>query len=175
MTQSLTGPATQGRTQPFGRATRWTIAGSALALGAAGGIHVALAPEHFGEAWWLGALFLLDGIGLAALGVGLLANPSVAIRRAAALGAALTVIAFALSRSAGLPSMPREPVDTAGLWSTGLEAFAVAATLTAWRGARRAMATITVVGVLLTGALYVASPPSATEPGSHLVAHNHDH
>jgi len=84
----------------------------------AGIVHIALAGPHFEEALWLGTAFLVDGLGLGATGIWRLLSGTRRAVSIAGVTATLTVIAFLVSRTLGLPGMEREAWDALGLVTT---------------------------------------------------------
>jgi hypothetical protein len=87
-----------------------------LALLVTGGIHLALVPEHFEEATYAGWLFLADGIAAVALAVVLLVHDRRWVWWASGLVAGVTIAAYVLSRTAGLPGLS----DDIGNWTEPL-------------------------------------------------------
>jgi FtsP/CotA-like multicopper oxidase with cupredoxin domain len=137
-----------------------------LGMGA-GGVHVALFPDHLRPHPWLGIGFLAVGMLL------VLAGAVVAQRgplnqiawHAFGLAAAVTALAYVLSRTVGLPGHPPEPWDVLGMFTTGAEiavALGVAATLNA-RLPRR-MLIPGLAGLLLVPAVARAAIPPPDAP-----------
>lgn len=95
----------------------------ALLLLAIGIIHAVDAPDHFDEETYVGVLFVLNAIASFLVAAALAARPS---SRAAwcigALIAALSLVAFILSRTSGLPSYKEEDWEALGVVSIVLEA-----------------------------------------------------
>jgi hypothetical protein len=87
-----------------------------LALVVTGGVHLALVPEHFEEATYSGWLFLADSVAALALAAALLVTDRVWLWAASGGVAALTVAAYVLSRTAGLPQLG----DDIGNWTEPL-------------------------------------------------------
>jgi uncharacterized membrane protein HdeD (DUF308 family) len=94
-----------------------------LALLVTGGIHLALVPEHIEEATYAGWLFLVDGVAALALAVVLLVHDRRWVWLASGLVAGVTLAAYALSRTAGLPRLG----DDIGNWTEPLSFPALAA------------------------------------------------
>jgi hypothetical protein len=95
---------------------------TAACLAIAAGVHIAIAPEHLHEAPYAGVLFLLLATAaLASAGVLLTTNHPLAWASAAALSLA-ALVAYALSRSVGLPMLG----DDVGDWVNPLGLVAVA-------------------------------------------------
>jgi hypothetical protein len=94
-----------------------------LALLVTAGIHLALVPEHFEEAAYAGWLFLADGVAALALAAVLLVSDRRWVWLASALVAGVTVAAYVLSRTAGLPRLG----DDIGNWTEPLSFPALAA------------------------------------------------
>ena len=94
-----------------------------LALLVTGGVHLALVPGHFEEAAYAGWLFLADGVAALALAAVLLVSDRRWVWLASALVAGVTVAAYVLSRTAGLPRLG----DDIGNWTEPLSFPALAA------------------------------------------------
>jgi|EndMetStandDraft_5_1072996.scaffolds.fasta_scaffold788493_1 hypothetical protein len=94
-----------------------------LALLVTGGVHLALVPEHFEEATYAGWLFLVDGVAALALAAVLLVHDRRWVWLASGLVAGVTVTAYVLSRTAGLPRLG----DDVGNWTEPLSFPALAA------------------------------------------------
>lgn len=148
-------------------------AGAALALGTAGAIHLALAPEHAKEGLGPGSLFVAAGLAQLAL-AGL-----VATRRGgrAALVALLAVSAgllslYAASRGLSLPGLDREAVDAVGLVTKLLEVAGTALGAAALTGRPRRLPLDgpTCLAALTLGAALVARPVFGLGPGLSQVA-----
>ncbi len=111
-----------------GRAVEYATAGVIL-TGVAGLIHLWVAPEHFHEAWVLGAFFVLAGIGQLALGAALvrgLGTRGLLVGVAANAG---LVCLYVVSRTAALPFLPAhdeghvEHLPVAGAAGNGVPVF----------------------------------------------------
>jgi len=94
-----------------------------LALLVTGGLHLALVPDHFEEATYAGWLFLADGVAAVALALVLLVHDRRWAWWASGLVAGVTVAAYVLSRTAGLPGLG----DDIGNWTDPLSFPALAA------------------------------------------------
>jgi hypothetical protein len=95
----------------------------ALLLLAIGIIHAVEAPDHFDEQSYVGVLFVLNAIGSFLVAVWLASRPN--SRAAWGLGAviaALSFIAFVLSRTSGLPSFKEDDWAALGVVCLVLEA-----------------------------------------------------
>jgi hypothetical protein len=115
-----------GRRRPRrGTATRLLV----LACAASAGAHAGLVPEHLHEAPRLGAAFIVAVGLLIAAGAALLARPADRrVARAAAVLMAGLIVAWAVSRTTGIPLLQPDPeevdavgvvtklVEAAGLW-----------------------------------------------------------
>jgi hypothetical protein len=109
---------------------------------AAGLIHVAVVPEHLGEAWYLGAFFIV----VAALQI--LSTIPLVLRSSGPTYAAFAVLNGAIvaiwivSRTVGVPIAPHawtpEPIGSLDLAATAFEVLVVAGSLalSPWRGSR---------------------------------------
>jgi hypothetical protein len=97
-----------------------------LALLVTGGIHLALVPEHFEEAAYAGWLFLVDGLAALVLAAVLLVSDKRWVWLASGLVAGVTIAAYVLSRTAGLPRLG----DDIGNWTEPLSFPALAAEVT---------------------------------------------
>ena len=107
---------------------------AALLIGCAlsAGAHFRLAPEHMAESPLLGMGFIVAGILLVALGVGAFFRPySPGLTLALAVLLAALILAYAVSRTAGLPVVhpERETVDAVGLVTKVVEIAAMALAL----------------------------------------------
>jgi hypothetical protein len=97
-----------------------------VALLVTGLVHLALVPEHFEEAAYSGWLFLADSVAALALVPVLLRSDRRLGWLAAGLLGGLTVAAYVLSRTAGLPGL----ADDIGQWTEPLSFPALAAEVT---------------------------------------------
>jgi hypothetical protein len=115
------------------RAARRALAESLLlACAFSAGVHIALTPEHFGEAPLLGLAFLAVATLLMALGLGIYLRPhSRHLPLVIVLLSGALVAAYAASRTIGLPVVhpTPEPLDTVGLITKAVEAIALALSL----------------------------------------------
>jgi hypothetical protein len=97
-----------------------------------GGIHAALAPEHFGEATGAGAGFVAAALLLAVLAVALTGRAeNGAILGAAALTLTGLIVGYALAVSTGVPLLHPEvePLETLALITKAVEATGLVAAL----------------------------------------------
>lgn len=134
---------------------------AALALGAAGAIHLALAPEHFEESAAAGAFFVAAGLvqfALAGLVVGRRGG------RAALFGllvvSGVLIAVYAASRAFSLPGLERESVDGVGLLTKLLEMVGATLAVAAVTGRPRRLGVdgaMAVAGITLATAV-VARP-----------------
>jgi hypothetical protein len=134
---------------------------AALALGAAGTIHLVLAPEHFEESGAAGAFFVATGLVQFAL-AGLIAG------RRGGRGAlvALLVVAgillalYAASRAVSLPGLEREPFDGVGLLTKLLEVVGATLAVAAVAGRPRRLVVdgAAAVAAITLAAAVVARP-----------------
>ncbi len=88
-------------------------------LATAGLAHLSVAPAHFGEWWWFGALFLLAAGLQMGLALGLLLRPSRANFTAGVVVSCALIAVWTLSRSSGLPLGP-EPGAEEGIGALDL-------------------------------------------------------
>jgi hypothetical protein len=91
----------------------------------AGLAHVPVTGQHLKEAPYIGVLFILLEIASLVLAIALMNVPSRAVLLAAAAIGVLAILAFAVSRSLGLPQMG----DDIGNWTEPLAVVSVAAEL----------------------------------------------
>jgi predicted outer membrane lipoprotein len=95
---------------PRQQATSHSALGLLVACAFSSGVHVALAPEHIGEAPLLGLAFLAAAALLVALGVGIYLRPDDRqLSLLIALLSAALVAAYASSRTVGLPVLHPAP------------------------------------------------------------------
>lgn len=134
---------------------------AALALGAAGAIHLALAPEHFEESAVAGAFFVVAGLVQFAL-AGLVAGRRGG--RAALFGllvvSGVLIAVYAASRAVSVPGLEREPVDGVGLLTKLLEVVGATLAVAAVAGRPRRLVVdgaTAVAGITLAAAV-VARP-----------------
>jgi hypothetical protein len=92
------GPAARGPAVAV--PTRWLLA---ALLAGAGAIHLAMAPSHIGESAVEGAGFLVAGWVQLALAAAVLLRPTRRVLLSAAVTSVALVVAWAVSRTAGLP------------------------------------------------------------------------
>ncbi len=98
---------------------------------AAGAIHAAAAPGHFGELWLYGLLFGVVAVAQLAWGVLLYRRPEPRLLRKAAIGNALVVVAWIVAHTIGLP-FGREGVQTMGTLGIMATVDEVFLALTPW-------------------------------------------
>jgi hypothetical protein len=97
----------------------------------AGGVHLALAPEHLRESMVHGWLFVATGASLLLVGGWLVLTGRVWAWRVAGVISAGTVLAYLLSRTIGLPGMPVEAFDLRGIVTSSIEGFVALSALAA--------------------------------------------
>jgi hypothetical protein len=113
---------------PRQQATSHSALGLLVACAFSSGVHVALAPEHIGEAPLLGLAFLAAAALLVALGVGIYLRPDDRqLSLLIALLSAALVAAYASSRTVGLPVLNPAPesVDAVGVITKAVEVIAL--------------------------------------------------
>lgn len=119
-----------------------------------GGVHLQITPHHLAESRFAGTLFLLDGAFFIAIATWLSIRASAMAWRAAGILAMATTLAYATSRTVGIPGMHAEPWDVLGLSTSSLQ-LAIAGIAVAMIGLRR----LTHVNVgrmrMLAGALLI--------------------
>jgi hypothetical protein len=118
-----------------------------LASGAAGLVHLAVAPEHVRTWWASGAFFIVVGIAQLLSGPLLLRRPSVWLTAAVVAGNAALVLLYVTSRTVGLPIGPAhdgghraEPSGPADLLATAAEVVVLAALVPLLAGRARRVA-----------------------------------
>lgn len=97
--------------------------GGALLILAVGIIHAVEAPDYLDEQAYVGVLFILNAVGCFVVAAALATRPD--WRAAWALGAliaAVSFIAFILSRTTGLPSFKEDDWEALGVLSMVIEA-----------------------------------------------------
>jgi hypothetical protein len=173
-------------------ARAWLALTAALLSAGAAVIHASVARPHFEESVLLGLLFVASALAQAAWSPLVLAAPSRRVLAAGIFGNTAIVVAWALSRTSGLPFghepwMP-EPVGALDVAATAFELGIVAASavLLAAAGAPRrpevrrfaAVAAALVTG--LTGTAFAATPNGAGDhrhegavPHTHATPHDH--
>jgi dipeptidyl aminopeptidase/acylaminoacyl peptidase len=162
--------------------------GLALASAGAGTIHLAVLPEHARE-WWLFGLFFLGTGGLQPLwALLILLRPSPRLLLAGAVGNAVVIALWVVTRAAGLPFGPdvgeREPAEFIDVLATAYEFLIVVGSLALLLGAPagdrplrpavRALApsVLAACALALTGAAVGAS---ATGDGHHHTNGHEEH
>jgi hypothetical protein len=119
---------------------------AAALLAATGVLHLVLAPEYLGEKAYVGALFILGGLGSLAVAARLWTRHDRLTWTLGALMAAGMAAGFILSRTVGLPGFHESDWELSGIVSVLLEAGFIGAL--AWHtraaelapGSRRALA-----------------------------------
>jgi len=152
-----------------------TFTAVAILSGVAAGIHLGVAPEHFGEWWGYGAFFVLAAVGECALVALLALRPRAWVVQAGIWASLATILMYLLSRTSGIPLGPAtgvvEPVEPAGLAATAAEA-ALVVVLCALLTGRGRMRTLNALG-LVGGALWIAALTGALAPPAQPVADGH--
>jgi hypothetical protein len=152
-----------------------TFAAVAVLSGTAAGIHLGVAPEHFGEWWGYGAFFVLAALGECALVALLALRPGAWVVQAGIWASLATMLMYLLSRTSGIPLGPAtgvvEPVDLAGLVATAAEA-ALVVVLCGLLAGRERVRTLNALG-LVGGALWIAALTGALAPPAQPVASGH--
>jgi len=97
----------------------------------AGGVHLALAPEHLRESTVLGWLFVADGAALLLVGGWLVLTGRVWAWRTAGAICAATVLAYLISRTVGLPGLHQEAFDLRGIVVSSMEGLVAVSALAA--------------------------------------------
>ena len=157
----------------------------AVLSGVAAGIHLGVAPEHFGEWWGYGAFFVLAAACECAFVALLALRPRAWVVEVGIWASLATMLMYLLSRTAGIPFGPAtgvvEPVDLLGLAATACEGAIVVVLCRLLAGCRRAhtLNALALVGAALwlaalSGAL---APPAQPVAGAHgvdgAVLHEH--
>lgn len=165
---------------------RLTVAAAAASLGAAA-IHALATPSHLEGSAALGALFLLAALGQAVWPALVLARPSARVALLGAAGHGLVLVAWAASRTVGLPFGPHawapEPVEALDAAAAALEVTVVAACLVlADRGSLEPPARVgrvAAVSAAAVAALVAAAVLATPSAGSHHAPagpeHRHSH
>ena len=164
---------------------QWLLA--ALLLGA-GAVHVAMAPSHLGESTVEGVGFLVAAWLQVGLAVAVLLRPSRAVIGAVVAVNAAAIVAWAVSRTAGLPfgehSGHAESVTIVDGMTVAMEALAIllAAALLSRATLRfrsTGLALASIIGVLALTSAVIASPAARDHAGAahgddgHEAAHSH--
>jgi hypothetical protein len=181
--------APRGGPRLNGGATGALAAGTFRAVaalsGVAAGIHLGVAPEHFGEWWGYGAFFVIAAAGECALVVLLALRPRAWVLQVGIWATLATILMYLVSRTSGIPLGPEtgvvEPVELPGLAATAAEGalLVVLCRLLAGRERRRTLNALGLVGAALwvaalSGALAPPAEPVAGGHGGHGAA-VHDH
>ena len=88
---------------------RWMVWAGIVLILATGLIHFVTAPDSFGETTYKGVLFVANGLGAIVAAVGIYRGMRTWGWGLGLLVAAGAFIAYALSRTVGLPDLPAEP------------------------------------------------------------------
>jgi hypothetical protein len=161
-----------------------TFRAVAILSGAAAGIHLGVAPQHFGEWWGYGTFFVLAALGECALVALLALRPRAWVVQAGIWATLATMLMYLLSRTSGIPLGPAtgvvEPVELPGLAATAAEAALVIVLcgLLAGRERRYTLNALGLVGAALwlaalTGALAPPAQPVASAHSGHGAAAEH--
>lgn len=113
---------------------------AAALLAATGALHLALAPEYWGEQHYVGALFVAGGLVSAAIAARLWRAADPRAWALGALTAAGMAVGFVLSRTVGLPGFHEADWEASGLLSLLIEAGVVGLALRAVGARSRAAA-----------------------------------
>jgi hypothetical protein len=105
------------------------------AIAGTGAIHLALAPEYFGEQAYVGFLFLLGAVACAIIAWRLRRADDPAAWAAGSMVSAGMALGFVLSRTTGLPGFHEGEWELSGLVSLLLEGAFVVLALAALRNA----------------------------------------
>jgi hypothetical protein len=171
----------------------WLALAAALLSAGAAVIHASVSRPHLEESVLLGLLFVASALAQAAWSPLVLAAPSRGVFAAGILGNTAIVVAWALSRTTGLPfghePWTAEPVGALDVAATAFEVGIVAASaiLLAAAGAsprrpkvRRFAAVAAALVTGLTGTAFAATPNGAgghshedSAPHSHATPHEH--
>lgn len=147
----------------------------AVLSGVAAGIHLGVAPEHFGEWWGYGAFFVLAAAGECGLVALLALRPRAWVVQVGIWASLVTMLMYLVSRTAGIPFGPStgvvEPVDLLGLAATACEGAIVVVLCRLLVGRQRAR---TLNALALVGAaLWLAALSGALAPPAQPVAGAH--
>jgi hypothetical protein len=135
----------------------------AVASAGAAAIHFAVIDQHVVEYWLFGVFFVVVALAQLGWAVAVVSNPTRTVYVVGALGNALIVMTWVISRTSGLPLGPEagepEPVGVADVVSTALEVVIVVGTLPLLRGLelRRSWAMRFVRPVLALSALAITT------------------
>ena len=88
---------------------RWMVWAGIVLILATGLIHFVTAPDSFGETTYKGVLFVANGLGAIVAAVGIYRGMRTWGWGLGLIVAAGAFIAYALSRTVGLPDLPAEP------------------------------------------------------------------
>jgi hypothetical protein len=147
----------------------------AVLSGVAAGIHLGVAPEHFGEWWGYGAFFVLAAAAECALVALLALRPRTWVVQVGIWASLATMLMYLVSRTSGIPVGPAtgvvEPVELPGLVATAAEGALVVVLCRLLLGRQRAH---TLNALALVGAaLWLAALSGALAPPAQPVAGAH--
>ena len=113
-----------------------------VACAISAGVHVALAPEHFGESTALGAGFLASAAALAVIAIALTRHASPTVLGLATVLFAGLLVSYALAITVGLPLLhpEPEPVEGIAVGTKAVEAVGLGAALDHLRRGRAPVA-----------------------------------
>ncbi|HET6175145.1 MAG TPA: hypothetical protein VFD90_21255 [Gaiellales bacterium] len=152
-----------------------TFGAVAILSGAAAGIHLGVAPEHFAEWWGYGTFFVLAAVGECALVALLALRPRAWVVQAGIWASLATMLMYLISRTSGIPLGPAsgvvEPIELPGLAATAAEG-ALVVVLCGLLGGRERRHTLNALG-LVGGALWIAALAGALAPPAQPVASGH--
>jgi hypothetical protein len=147
----------------------------AILSGAAAGIHLGVAPQHFAEWWGYGTFFVLAAAVECALVALLARRPQAWVIQAGIWATLATMLMYLLSRTSGIPLGPAtgvvEPVDLPGLAATAAEG-ALVMVLCGLLAGRERRYTLNALG-LVGAALWLAALTGALAPPAQPVARAH--
>lgn len=104
-TSAFGGEMRMTSTRPMG-AAGWRPYVPAVLCAVAGIIHLAIAPQHFAEAFSMGLFMLAAGVAQLVVAVQLWRRPSPRVTAVAVVGTLVLLITYLLSRTTGLPFGP---------------------------------------------------------------------
>ena len=152
-----------------------TFRAVAILSGVAAGIHLGVAPQHFGEWWGYGTFFVLAAVGECALIALLALRPRAWVVQAGIWASLATMLMYLVSRTAGIPLGPQagvvEPVELQGLAATAAEG-ALVVVLCGLLAGRERRYTLNALG-LVGAALWIAALTGALAPPAQPVASAH--
>jgi hypothetical protein len=152
-----------------------TFRAVAILGGVAAGIHLGVAPEHFGEWWGYGALSVLAAVGECTLVALVALRPRAWVIQAGIWASLATMLLYLVSRTSGMPLGPAtgvvEPLDIPGLGATAAEAALVVVLCGLLDGRPRGR-TLNALG-LVGAALWIAALAGALAPRAQPLASPH--